>query len=134
MYSLSFAIQALFQGKLDELEVQTVKNAKVALHDLLVYLLSIFLGIIMTSDVRKKKTDPDKMGYYEKVAMTIFYRSSSEFGSFPLLGALQTTPAFLVKSSQILEGIKAMMAGEEDVPTFFRSNISFLELLPPTLK
>lgn len=134
MYSLALSTRALFQGKLDELEIQTIRNARVALHDLLIYLLSIFLGIVMTSDVRKKKTDPSKMDYYEKVAMTIFYRSSSEFGSFPLLGAIQTTPAFLVKSSQILEGIKAMMTGKEDVPTFFRSNISFLELLPPTLR
>ena len=78
------------------------------------------------------------MSQYEKLATRIAIRSLNEFDPISLLGELQTTPVFIDKGSQVASDFKKLFDGkgkDGEVLSFFRNNISFLELMPnPNIK
>lgn len=136
MYSLGLVTRSLVKGEsLDGLDPQRLNNAKLMLHDLLVAMIAILLGIALFSkdtgvDGIKEKSNWDEMGQYEKVAARIILRATKEFDPFSLVGAVQTTPAFISKLSEATADFKGLFAGDGDILEFFRNNISFTELIP----
>lgn len=136
MYSLGLVTRSLIKGEsLDGLDPQRLNNAKLMLHDLLVAMIAILLGIALFSkdtgvDGIKEKSNWDEMGQYEKVAARIILRATKEFDPFALVGSIQTTPAFISKLSEATTDFKGLFAGDGDILEFFRNNISFTELIP----
>ena len=145
MYSLGLAIRAMLHPNesVSDLNPQTIRNAKLMTHDLIAMMISILLGMILFSEHTKlggegTTTNWKDMSQYEKLATRIAMRSLNEFDPISLLGQLQTTPVFIDKGSQVASDFKKLFDGkgkDGEVLSFFRNNISFLELMPnPNIK
>ena len=133
MYSLGMTARALFRGELDETPEYRINNAKLMVHDLIVAMIAILLGLALfakDSDVEGDKSTWDEMGQYERIMARILMRSSSEFDPFQLIGSLQSTPAFITKITEVKKDLKNVFAGNSSVEKFFTNNFNFLELAP----
>lgn len=133
MYSLGMTARALFKGEIDETPEYRINNAKLMLHDLIVAMISIFLGLALFSkdeDVEGSKTAWDEMGQYQRVMTRILMRSSTEFDPFQLIGSVQTTPAFITKMAQTKKDLTNVFSGNSSMEKFFTKNFNFLELAP----
>jgi hypothetical protein len=59
MYSLGMTARAIVKGEIDETPEYRINNAKLMLHDIIVAMISIFLGLALFSkdeDVEGSKT------------------------------------------------------------------------------
>lgn len=141
MYSLGMTIRELITVQsLEGVDPQRLKNSKVMLHDLLMAMIAILLGIILYSkheDFGGGKSGGggatstwSEMGQYEKIATKIIMRSTKEFNPFGLLTDLQATPAFISSLSDATTDFKNLFSGKSSVESFFRNNLNFLEVIP----
>ena len=136
MYSLGMVMRELATVQsLDNVDPQRLNQAKLMLHDLLMAMIAILLGIILYSESDNvsgegKTTVWKDMSQYEKIAAKIMMRTTKEFNPIGLLTDLQATPSFITSLSDATTDFKKVFAGDSDVETFFRNNINFLELLP----
>lgn len=133
MYSFGITIRELATGKsLKEIEPHRLNNAKLMLHDLIIMLINILLGILIfkNKDLITGKTNYSQMDQYERMACKILMRSTKEFNPFSLLGDIQTTPVFISTLSDTIDSVKDVFSGNGSVESFIRSNLNFMELVP----
>lgn len=94
LYSLGLTINDAFHGNLSSTDPQRISRAKLALHDLILAMLSMLLGYLLLANTRKKKDE--RLDQYEKLALKIMMNSTGEFDPFStVFGTVNATPAFI---------------------------------------
>lgn len=131
MYSLGLTIRALATGNLKNTDPQRLANAKIALHDLLIAMIMMWLGHILMSNGEDGTKPMKEMSQYEQLAIKIGMKSFGEFDPFGgVFGALSWQPAFASVMTNTMTDFKSVLAGKSDLVTFLRSNWNMMEILP----
>ena len=136
LFSLGMTTRALFTGELNETPEYRIQNAKLMLHDLLVAMIAIMLGIFLFTkdkDVEGATSTWDDMGHLERQGARILMRATREFDPFDLIGSVQTTPSFIAKLEETKRDFKNLFAGNSNTERFFRRAFNFLEVIPQPL-
>ena len=139
MTSLGLTVRHVFSGKsFDELDPQRLNNAKLMLHDIIVAMMSILLGLLLFGKIKginvaPKGSGPTKwseMGQFERIGAKIMLSATDEFDPISLLGGVQSTPTFVTALGKLKEDFNNLFLGHTDLETFFRNNFRFLENVP----
>lgn len=141
MYSLGLTVRALLHPdeSIHDLSDTTINNAKLMIHDLLVAMMAILLGILLfnekTNAAGTTTTNWKDLGQYEKLAAKILQRSTNEFNPFKTLTDLSATPVFITNMRETGQNFVKLFDGEQDTMKFFSNTFSFLEVIPnPTIR
>lgn len=97
MYSLALTFRSVVTGDFNKVEPQRLKQAKLALHDLLVALMSLMISSFLMSDKKKSKNDPEKLDQYSKLGIKILQRATGEFDPFSNFASPFAEPSFIIK-------------------------------------
>ena len=139
MTSLGLTVRQVFSGKsFDELDPQRLNNAKLMLHDIIVAMMSILLGLLLFGKIKginvaPKGSGPTKwseMGQFERIGAKIMLSATDEFDPISLLGGVQSTPTFVTALGKLKEDFNNLFLGHTDLEKFFRNNFRFLENVP----
>lgn len=142
MYSLGLTVRALLhpEESISDLSDTTIRNSKLMIHDLLVAMMAMLLGILLFSEKTgefdsKKTTNWRELSQYEKLATKIMLRSTNEFNPFKTFTDLNSTPAFITNMRETAQDFKKLFEGDQDVMRFFSNTFNFLEVIPnPSLR
>lgn len=138
MYSLGLTVRALLHPdeSIKDLNETTLRNAKLMIHDLLVAMMAILLGIILFD---KKEGDFggggatmrwQELNHYEKLAAKILLRSGNEFRPLKTLTDISATPVFITNMRETGQDFVKLFEGNQDVMKFFTNTFNFLEVIP----
>lgn len=130
LYSLSYTIREVLTGNLDKATPWRVKQAKIALHDLLLSFLLMWLGIIMIGDKKEYKEKTEM----ERTIMKLGLKTASELNFITtLLFSVKATPAFIDILGNLYADISKFLSGDLEIAKLIRRNIRMLELFPSTM-
>lgn len=127
MYSLAYTMHDIINGKLDKTATWRVNQAKLALNDLLMSFIFLWLGSILFLDKKAFK----EMTLAEQNVMKVGFKSINELNIFvSLFGQVQATPAFLKILGGVKDDVLTFLSGDLEISKLIKNNIRMLELLP----
>lgn len=127
-YSLIYTGHDLYNGKnIDLIDPRRLRQAKLALHDILFAIISALLGSWFMANKKDFKNQP----MMAQTGLTILYKSMNDLNVMSsVFGGLQTTPAFFSILSSAKDDLKQVLSGDQPIYKMIRDNLKMLELLP----
>lgn len=130
MYSLAKTFHDLKNGELDKANPQRIKQAKMALHDLLASFIFMWLGSLLMGDKKEFK----EKSYPEQYLARVGLKSMNELNVITsLLGSVKVTPAFVEILGGAVTDAQRVFTGDMAFTKAIRDNVRMFEVISPSV-